>query len=93
MVLPHIDVEAAWAGNLLQLALWTRGAAQVVQTSHNTQHRGQRDPAGVAAQTGVGAYTIMDVRFQGTVKAYFVRVGEDVRLSCGAHLCRLCKHN
>lgn len=86
VILTHVSSVSFLLRNLLQLALRTRGATEVRQTTDHAQHGGQGDDAGFLAQRGVGANAEGDVGFQGTVEADFAGFGEDLGVVVGAGL-------
>lgn len=76
MIRPHIHTKPARPGDLLQLARRARSASEIVEAADDFQHGGQGDLAGVAAEAGVRAVAVVQVRVEGSVEADGFRIGE-----------------
>ena len=86
VVLLHVDVETTSTRHLLQFTLWARRAAEVIQTTDDTEHSSKSNLASFLAETGVRAETILDVGVHWAVEVDFVGVGEDGCVAVGFDL-------
>ena len=86
VVLTQVRGVAFRLRDLLQLALRSRGATEVVQTTNHSQHGSQGDDTGFLAQGGLRSHTEGDVAVLRSVQADLLGLGEDLGVVVGSGL-------
>lgn len=87
VVLTQVRGVAFRLRDLLQLALRSRGATKVVQTTDHAQHGSQGDDTGFLTQGSLGSYAEGDVAVLGSVQTDLLRLGKDLGVMVGTGLC------
>lgn len=86
MTLCHVNIEAAFTRNLLQLPLGSRGTPEVLQSANDFEHSCQSDTADIHAQTCMRTDSVVNIGFERAIDVDGVRRGEDFWIAIGANL-------
>ena len=76
MISPHVNIKPSRSLDLLQLPLWSRRPPQIVESTHDPQHRRQSNFTRLPTETGMRSHSVMDVTIYGPVDFDGIRLGK-----------------